>query len=289
MGDRLKETVGFLSRWLLLAVVGMSGLGVSWLLLSASAAGATAGEQLVLSDEVWTPWWAMHVTGYLQSGRQEWMGGLFTVRSSDGRPGRVFGPRGRVCAAVGEFARPGEVHHVRVWGRPYGRMAFTDTGAICRVVAADEQVFAIDTRLVDGNDDRNDGAVAECIELLDAAGQVVFFHTGSAEEFAAVRRGLIGRYPLTPVVFARRDRPTVTGALKQISWTLHRGPAAGPVVITRDGDLARPAAAMGYSIHLIGPVATALPGVIGHDSDASLRDWLIASRDGATEVGGRVQ
>ena len=91
----------------------------------------------------------------------------------------VYGSRNRFYPTVGNHrAGTGSIQLV---GIPYGTFAHEQLDAIYAFVPPERDVFALDSRFIDP-DTPVSPALHHLIETLRARGQVVFFHTGDADQ-----------------------------------------------------------------------------------------------------------
>lgn len=294
MSETLKEVIGFLSRWLLLAVVAGGGALFVW---SAAMVGSGAGAEadVVLSDAIWRPWRSVYASGYLLPYRRG-TSGLF-ITTAPGRRPRVVLARGyrfaaglpKLPAGRNHIARrvpsSGEIHSIRVKGLPYGSYAFRSAEAICAVVPPGESVFAVDVRLIVEPPSGSEEALAAVLRGMNSRGQVAMFYAGQpqteadelAQQYRLLRRRIRADYPKVPVVFTIESRYHVLNSLRHMAWTLSRGGGGKPIVITASPNLADAAAREGFDTHLIASQPAgerARKNLTRHESLGDLADWL---------------
>jgi len=253
MPEPFKEIVGFLGRWCLLALAGVSALMVVCVaLLAVSTTVDTMQARAVVSDAVWGgPWKTPYVVGFLVPAGRIDSHDQFLAFMPGRKPAPTRSGVGTFLADVPDSGRG--LHEVAFKGMPYGSFAFDEHRAICKVIDPRRKVFAIDARLVERFLDGQADAWREFVSGMQADAEVVLFHPGPLKDYQRLREDLRARHAGIPYVFSMRRGRAVTAGLREIHWTLSRRKGPRPVVITADEELAEAAAAERFTVHRIAP------------------------------------
>ena len=202
MHDTLKEIIGFISRWCLLALAGITVVIVGWAALTAASMTAVSAKAaVILSDEVWRqPRRGAHATGYLISSGAILLRSQFLSCSPGSAPSIVSGSGERIYPIAVD--RPDGPWNVSIQGIPYGSFAFQRDRAICKVISSQRRVLAVDAELVENPPDSCSEELESFLAELQSRGQVVLADTGSPEHYRDLRNDLRYRYRQVPQVFA---------------------------------------------------------------------------------------
>jgi hypothetical protein len=285
MLETVKELVGFLARWCLLALAAACVPVVGWAAMGAGSAAVRSGDlQVVLSDEIWRQSGSsqgMYVTGYFLGSASTQSTGPVSAGSQlfcvvpGFNPTRVEGDGRRFRAAVPyrpDSPATSQPCQVRLKGTPYGWAAFIHAEAICKVIPPGRSVLAVDARLVPAGLPGQDQLSQEQISQLESRGELVVFFPQAedeslqrqAERYLRFREGFRRRWPQIPVVFSPSEKSPrqkddvldPIAVLRHVAETLRPPAGSRPTVVTADRRLAGAAAARGFPTHLIDPSAS---------------------------------
>ena len=275
MRDGLKEPIGSLCRWLLLAVAAGIAAGGAWVgALAACEAVSGVDAIMVVPDAVlpdppkgqWRGW--IHPPGphgFANAALSYRQGGPAIFTPTYGR---------RILPQVDKHHAG--VNRVTIKGNPYSAFAYQRTEAMLCIVSPQTDVFLLDPGMALSAADP--GQLAECLAELRSRGQPAFFHPGPMREFVEVRRRLRKLESGTPVVWEMMGDPEAFAAVIQFTSRLKRLRPGGPkpFVVTADVVLARRAGRKGLTTYLIAaPPAEALPGEVHQfESLAKFKEYL---------------
>ncbi len=192
-GDGSLEAMGFLFRWCLLGLVGLSMLGMAWGSVAATRAIAESLEfDVVTSDGIWdadNPGPAV-ARGYIVPRSSHKGSGVVTFYSV--APGRIptMVPQEHQRAFPKVYSPEVGLNVVHLRGIPYGAFAFKHTTVRFLVVPRDRDVFLVDARWILSVHQENSKLPLDILQLLRWRGEVVVFHPGPLEDFVADRRQL---------------------------------------------------------------------------------------------------
>ena len=276
-----REICGFLCRWGLLAGAGAFVALVAWAGLTATMGLAgDVGSSFLLKDCLSAP------AG--RTSRDVVLRGYLTPRASvggvavglvivEGRPLQALCTYEQGCATVLANPQPGSLR-LLVRGIPYGALAFRAGEAHLLCAGSGQRVFLVDGRLVAAADGGGPDVWRDVLGRMRECGQVALFHPGPREAFLECWPRLREADPRTPILFDDR-RPAATYTLVQAAKRLDRNRRRSSVdVITAAPDLARRAAGLEFSTHLLlaGPeVPGRTPHLRCYRSAAKLKDSLL--------------
>jgi hypothetical protein len=276
-----REIVGFLCRWCLLA-----GTGVAVVLVAGASVRATVSvaddvrSELTMSDWVarpaTTPRDRVHLWGCLTPPARV-RDLQIALAAAAGRRMTLLRTEGEGCLARFERPKVGTTRLV-VRGLPYSAVAFQSQ--TCRVVCVGpgRRAFLVDARMALALRRDQPGPWRACLRQMQARGEVVLFHPGPKPAYLRCRRELCGADCDLPLLFhGARDLPLYT--LRRALADLGRARGARrPDVVTADVGLARQAARMRCTAHLVSSGAAGgktPPRVRRHESVAKFKVSLL--------------
>lgn len=248
MHDTIKEILGFLSRWTLLAMAAVCAACVAW----AAAVGvmAAGGEwpRVVLSDQIRQSGTARFVPGRIEPnvGTDS---SLELISWPPGRRGETAYTTQILALVAMEKEAPLGLHPVHITGSPYGQFAFCQDSARCLVIPPGRRVLAVDVRLLEAP-----GQVEAFIERVAGVAEVVLVRPGPVTSPAAqqaLRDAVMKRCPQTLLVYSTSLPGKATDALASIAGSLGRKDHAGVEFVTGDALLADAAAAERYKTYWV--------------------------------------
>lgn len=274
MRDDLKEPIGFLCRWSLLAVAaGILAAGAWAGALAADKAASDVDAVMVVPDAVLASWAKMKWRGCVDPPA---MPGLCTALSY--RPG---GPA-IFALTYGKWIylqvdRPHcGVNRITIKGTPYGAFAYQRIDALLCIISAETDVFLLDARMAWSVEDLDQ--LPGCLEELRRRGQPVFIHAGTTRKFVEVRRRLRKLESSTPVVWEIMTKPQTFKGITYFANRLGRSRPGRPkpFLVTADVALARLADEDDFLTYLIAPPPEkALSGTIHRlESLAKFKEYL---------------
>jgi len=278
MDTWLKETVGFLCRWGLLALAGAVVLWAAWAAMGATAAVTVDLEaNVILPDTVWGAGGKiMYATGFLSP----------STRRSAAPLGLYQDQSGRLCFARAFEERkmrtylptlPPGSHTLTVRGLPYSPIAFQQYQARLMVVPDATEVYMVDARLAAKGLRGSSIAMERIMAELDRLGQPVFYCPGLPERLVRLRKSLT-KFPNIPLlcVLDRHGRADPTTILGNVTRHKLRRSNRKPFVITGDVEAARLAAKHGHYTHVVAPEGYIpdIPNLRTHKSLSDLASHL---------------
>jgi hypothetical protein len=296
MHEGTREAVGFLCRWLLLAVVWVMGLAAGWVaLVAAESVLLDPQATLVFSDAVWGPVGSqrMFLNGHVSvsfPGSASFVlcsvpvAGASRAAPDEGlkapgprapresleaaRPRRQRQLLGIVRAGrcgVPFKAVPAGFYEVTVKGVPYGPAAFCFQRLWLCVVPRDRRVLLFDARLAArmSPPQRATGSAAEAsafrrmVLQLAGAGFVALFDYGGPQDLRS-RHGVLRRsFPRLALVSLMDEQRPATAVLWNLAARLNRPAAERMEVVTGNPELARRLAKTRFAVHLLLPPGSA--------------------------------
>ncbi|MDY6913198.1 MAG: hypothetical protein SVT52_01890 [Planctomycetota bacterium] len=249
MHSNVREVIGFLSRWCLLALVAAAVLTGAWAgALATAAVNQDRGAALVTSDAILQQAKWARVTGSISPCSMGYENALLLCNVRGRLPVTAGTGKGRLyadvdCPSVG-------LTPVTIVGTPYGALAFEKRESLLSVVEPGRTVFMLDARLVLSVKGGDAETLRECVHEMKKLGGVGFFHPGPAAEFVQARRDIRARYPRLPVVCMVKDTPDSLAILRVVG----RGVGARDRlrVITDDARLADGAVCQRFPVRWIG-------------------------------------
>jgi hypothetical protein len=252
MNTQIKETVGFLSRWVLLTLAGgllvMVGVLAGW---SMSELGSGPQVSLVLPDAL------------VNTGVRFWTRGRAVphIKSAAIR-GIVADPNGRPLVAwssdqgycsVGQAASqtPGRVS----WDYdplPFGRLAFIEAGPIAEICLPSRRLTLVDLRLLGERPEDIARGVQQWGAAVGRGSQSAWVHIGPLEAYNAVRTAIRKAGSDGPVLMDVRSPGRWKTTFTRATRYIRRTPADRVRIVTADQGLALWAARKGYAAHLVG-------------------------------------
>ncbi len=278
MDESLKEAVGFLCRWTLLALAVAGTVLVGWASLAAAAAAAAPRRTPapIVSDEiVVAPMSQRHVIAHLSDSARIDLYTQFLFLPPDSRPRMVYGSRRKMYVLL-EDLPPGS-HRVHLQGIPYGTFAFEEMQGLCKVIAPGSEVLLFDARLYE----TPEGAMELPRTLREARRslEVVLIHPGPLESYRRLHREIRLRSSGVPYVFFTREPHNNMRTLNHVAWSLNRLWTNRPPLVTADAELASVASAQGFPTQWIHPEPDERiekRGVRRYESLSHFRRWLRA-------------
>jgi hypothetical protein len=272
-----KEVVGFLCRWCLLALAGAGMVLVAWMTdLASGSVAADLKAAMTVPDAVWGRQQGAHLFGITSPAIPRCSYELAMCGSAESE--LLFAPTvGRRIYPRLSVLRIGH-NAVRIIGVPYSRHAFERDEALLQIVAPGRQVCLVDAAVAPGDGAADAAGFAESLRELQRRYDVAFFHNGSVEQFAGVRRYLRKEFPGIPLVFTVDDN-LKSNTLPHAAWTLkkHEGEPGEPAVVTGDASLAVSACKSGFRVHLVGAAAVRDKRAYKlqvHESFAKFKEYL---------------
>ena len=283
------EIVGFLCRWCLLAVAGITVVAVAWSSVMAATEAPTRWDgEIVFGDVLW-----MHDApvdmmsfGYALPPPRDDNEPVLLCQGPDGQVWLV-----RIGALADEVASPEAgvaqvylerpvmgVNVVRLVGVPYGHRAFESIRLNVLVLPSDRPVLLLDAKtILPLAQDSPEGARG-LIDALAGRGEPVWITSGPQREFVRQRRELRRLAPEAPLVLVDTASQIDRGWLRRF---LRRSNArSAPVaLVTADELLAADGAALRTTTHLIAPTQAAPAAVrfiTRHPSLAKFKDYVHA-------------
>lgn len=246
MTEQTREIVGFLSRWLLLAIMAAAGFATAGL-----CAGAVAGlsrgplSSVTLPDALAAR--PGYVAGYFEPPHPGKTGPAAMSRNGGLRA--VYSSGRRMLARM-HGSSPGP-HHVEVIGAPYGRLAFCQAEAMVWLVAPGREACLLDARFL--SEDSALPVLRDLLPTLRGEGfDVAMFWVGPEAEYEAQRRAARALHTDLPVLHMRSDKP----GLPPVIASRRREFDPLPIVVTPDAELATLSAKGGFPTFLIGGEAS---------------------------------
>lgn len=277
MLDSLKQLIGFLCRWTLLAMATGTMAAVVWAgALAAQEVASDVDAVMVIPDKVLAGWSKLKWRGQIDPPGPR----RSTSAALAYRPG---GPALFACT-YGKwiYLQVDRVHtglnRVTVKGVPYGAFAYKRVQALLCIIPAETDLFLLDARMALAVGDL--GHLAGCLEELRGRGQPVFFHAGPVDEFLEIRRSLRRLESITPMTCEMLSKPRAFVAVRRLAGRLgrYRKGAQKPFLVTADIELARRASKgkKGFPTYLItSPPAKALSGRVHQlESLAKFKEYL---------------
>ncbi|MHC4985997.1 MAG: hypothetical protein ACYTFO_07560 [Planctomycetota bacterium] len=277
----LKEILGFLARWTVLALVVLIGVGIVSVAVQAGgeAVPESAGH-LAFGDVLWFRETPIATACYGQTvpamrGSEEWLIGQ--------APGEQFAlllmARTMLVDVYATIVRdPVAVDGVgtlRLAGIPYSRRAFQSTDLVALVERPDRAIWLLDSGLLIDDARRRPALAGDLIDLLDREGRAICLFGGVPEDFAATRRVFRALRPEMPLVYTDIFNPIRRHLLgKLLSETgADRG---GVFLLTDNLTFATRAARLGVTVHWIAPGTgePPPPGVVRHASVSKFKESL---------------
>ena len=250
MDDHVRESVGRISRWALLAVAGLTVLtcGIAVVGSAVRIAGNLDAE-ICLPDALWQsdhpdP---VHVTGRVV-GEADTSGPCVLMSGRPGEEGE-FVPivRRKIYPRLRNSAEG--IHRLVVRGGPHDMLAFRRREAVVVVVPPGRKVYLIDARLAWESLTRGPQMLRAVLDELRRHGTVAAFHGGSGAEVDQARSALAE----LPLLHPTGHTDDAMAVLWHTAWTLNRNDKRGEVtVITADADLADLARKARFRVYQIG-------------------------------------
>ncbi len=250
MDQHLKETTGFICRWLLLAV---SAAGIL------AAAGATAASLtsltlsrsggLAVSDAFGgepgkKAWIVARAVDQSMSKRNN---AMFSILSADGSLRLHSGYKGASYRMVRTPA--GSPRRVKLIPAPYGPMPFRTFEARSATIPSEREVWIVDARLLEK---ASVAELASAVDALPAADAVLVVQSGSlkdrGQQGLAVRRTIPRALIFSSLGKTQAFRPT----FRRVRAGLDRLGNRGLHVVTSSGEDALALAHQGVSVYLVG-------------------------------------
>ena len=253
MPDSTREIVGFLCRWLLLAMVlATVAAGAVAGLQSATAVRDDLGTTMVLSDALWRQGGPdhPHLRGYIYPS----LNAPALPMALANRPG---GPMMKLVAHQNvvylETDRLQTGPNLLILkGIPYSAVAFQKQRGTLLFAPADKELFLVDDRLLSRRTGTDPETIRRLLARLQTDGYVAFFHPGDLVQLEAMRREAQQLFPDVAVVFYETKTPDPLDTLRGVAWSWGAKGNGKPAVITADEELAGAAAAESFRVRLVG-------------------------------------
>jgi len=232
MTEEIKEPIGFLCRWLLLALAGLSVAGAAW-----AGVSSTFGLRERLSMRMICP---DHVS---RGGKRAT--GLTLVTGPARHANRslllLVLPDGRLMTPIfwrglwvqpyyGPDASPG-VRSAVIQGMPYGPLTLQRRQVAVHVLTREQPVVVVDARLALAGDAPR---TVDALRRLGRLGAVVLYYPGQPHGFPRVHEQSRGRFAGTPILCRQQDA-TVDDLAARFPASVFR---SNYVVVTGDAELA---------------------------------------------------
>jgi len=247
-GSHLREVLGFVCRWSLLALAGAGCMAIGWVsALVVDVAAGEVGAAFTVPDAIYPQQGDPRrlVWGYLHPHLRYPAPIMAACHSQDG-PLLLVDGDSKTLYPVVEAADSG-VYRVIVTGMPHSPVAFRQETAILWVVPQRRKVFLIDAATyLDASAARQAeyrGRLAE----MRRRGEVALFEAGSRDEFLAHRARLRRLHPSMPLLWTPREVGDELATLNRAA----RPVKAQSVVVTDRPALAARAASAGFATELI--------------------------------------
>lgn len=277
MHGAIREALGFLCRWCLLALVGLIVPCLTWAALLATATPAAhARREVVAPDSIRQRPRDRYLVAYPDPHVRRASSTVLIVNRPDEGVCGLYSGRDHVFYIPLGKTRLG-ISRVLLNGVPYGPHAFCREETLLQIVSPGRRVFLIDAGAAFDLPADAERVFKDCLEKLRRRGAAVFFHPGALPDYVRVRRRLRGPYPGTPVVYRVTRKPDPMDALAYAAKTLCRRRKENCVVITPDANLARRAAESGFAAHLLASdeIQEGRPGrLLRHNSLAKFKEYL---------------
>ena len=251
MNSQITETVGFLSRWALLA------LAAGMLLLTAVLMGSTVAElgdgprvKLVIPDALISQDLRWAVRGRAIP-RVKSLAIRGIVSDRQGRLQVTWSGADGYCYMGGKAVDLG-VTRREYAPLPFGRLALTSASPQVRIIPADAPITLVDTRLLGnrpadirhGAERRND--------LFAGRTTLAYVFLGELDAYNATRRALREASD-APLLMNVRSPGEWEAGFSYVLKYVRRTPRSRVRVITADAGVAMWAARQGCRVHMIGP------------------------------------
>ncbi|MFP4053430.1 MAG: hypothetical protein ACLFV7_06155, partial [Phycisphaerae bacterium] len=250
MDQHVKETTGFVCRWLLLAVsvagiLAAAGATAAGLVsMSLSRKGSMAVSDTFAEKPGQKAWVVARATGKSMNAENN---AMFSLSLSDGVLRLHPGYQG---ASYHQVATPaGSPERLKLIPSPYGPMPFRTFEGRSATIPPEREVWILDARLLK---DVPIGELSEVANALPGTAELIVIQSGPPEELArqglAVRRAIPRALVFCSLGKQQPFRPTFRRARQALQRQDHRGLH----VVTPDGTDALALARQGVSVHLVG-------------------------------------
>jgi len=280
MYGSIKEVIGFLSRWTLLALASGILLGGAWSgMLAASGVAADIRARVILPDAASDPPEGQPVRwiGHLDTLRYHKMPLFLCHADYQRKPTVAIALKEKLVVVVSDPRMGPQRVHLR--GIPYGPMAFRRHNPTVLIVPEDERILLVDARLAHRAVTEGAEGFRESLAAMRRTGQYVLVDFGDAEEFAS-RAGTLRRmFPDTALLWPVPVRPALAAKLAFVGHCFGRRDRANLFLVTSDAETALSAARANVRVHYIsgsgGPVEPH-PLIHRHDGFDALRQGLLS-------------
>ena len=282
--SRTLEIVGFLCRWCLLAVAGITVVAVAWFsVMAATEAPRRWDGEMVFGDVLWmrdTPVNMMSL-GYALPPLRNDNEPVLLCQGPDGQVSlvwmRALAGRATPLEAGGaqvHLDRPAMgVNVVRLVGVPYGHRAFQSVRLNVLVLPSDRPVLLLDAKTLLPLAQNSPEGARGLIDALAGGGEMVWIASGPQGEFVRLRRELRRVAPEAPLVLV--DTASQIGRGRLRVFLRQSNALSAPVaLVTADELLAANGAALRLTTHLIAPAQAAAPSITRHSSLAKFKDYV---------------
>ena len=230
MDEGIRETVGFLCRWCLLALAGVTAMAVCWAALLATAAmTAGLGADVVPSDTVCGQ--SAEKPAALRCYQSP------VVSHSNNPHAMGVLPDGALATAYtyrgGFYLRADRStagrYSIRTKGLPYSALAFHNRRLRLKVLPPGRRVFLVDAELAVAVRPSQRRSLRQCLDHMRRLGDVAFFHAGDRGELLLVRDILGRKHPDTPVLAAYHGNrpPAPLSVPRMAAWDLNPPTGSG--------------------------------------------------------------
>ncbi|MFP3938558.1 MAG: hypothetical protein ACLFVW_09480 [Phycisphaerae bacterium] len=253
MIEEHREIVGFLCRWLLLAMVGAILLGAAWAgALATEAIAVETAARVVMPDGIARQRHNVWLVGYVRP-RLPYSASTALLyqrgRAGDPRSASVRGGKVNWYPAVGDAG----LERFEFRGQPHGPLATQRCAVRLLTVSAHETVWLIDADWANRLSQDRGNELAGLLARLDARGAIAMFHTGPLNAFESCRDELRDKGFQYPILLELRDNGGPAYILRRTSRRIRRWEHNRDMfVITDDGEFARSAVEDGFRTHRVG-------------------------------------
>ena len=259
--DHLKEVLGFLARWCVLAIACASLLGVVWLALAAGNSAAQDPPQIIVSDAMVRQGPSAYMTGYYEPAAAE---------SSDIMAGPLGGQfHLGVCAWPNMYLFISDIktgsQSISVSGLPYSPLEFCQANPRLLALPEGKTGVLIDYRLAIEATDTQRQVLKSVIARLSHKYGVAFIHSGPAAAAAQDKVTLMRLGYDQPLIWQSPIEKNWLSTVRAVQDALKTHPQ-DLAVVTADLSLAQMLERHGYEAHLISATRVG-------DKSKNLRRW----------------
>jgi hypothetical protein len=252
MNSQITETVGFLSRWVLLAgalcLLGAVGVLAGW---SVGELGSGPQIEMVLPDSIVSAETRFHVAGRaIPLIKDQTIRGI--IANAQGQPTITYASNSGYCYIGHRGPPPGRL----AWDYdplPFGRAAFAGREPVTVVCPKGRPVTLVDLRLLGETPEDIGRRLPRWDAVLAGRTELGYVHLGPIEAYYPTRAAVRSVNPRRPVVMEVRSPGEWKPAFQRILRYLRKTPGDRIRIITADAGVAMWASRQGFATHMIGP------------------------------------